>query len=257
MARAGLLFYYTFINAYAVPRRYYFVAPRGVGTKLMRLLKKPEELRAGLIANWCEKCTTQITKTTTVPLAAALLVYVQNFDFGRVAHVPPLKLIEQHRGTPYFAVRFGLGLPERAPAPLPPAQIAASESRYVAQLLEAYGDNKSTIFTSLGALPSAEGRHFQRARESFYCGEALRSFSRDTLPPGAFENLQDQIHDGVIDTAEAGIHACGLTRLNATVEHATKLDITSSALLGRVEPKDRRGICHQLANADRLTWVPK
>lgn len=251
----GKLCYYTFTGAYTVPRHYYFVAPRGVGTKLLRLLKRPDELRAGLIENWHEKCAPHITKTSVVKLEGALLVYVQKFDFSRVGHLPPLKLIEEHRCTPYFAVRFGLGLPERAPAPKPPAEIAASESRYVAQLLDAYSDNKNVAFTSPGVLPLVEQRHFQRARESFYCAEALRSFSRDTLPPGAFENLQDQIHDGVIDTAEAE-HACGLTRLNATVEHATKLDITSSALLGRVEPKDRRGICHQLANDDRLIWVP-
>ncbi len=61
---------------------------------------------------------------------------------------------------------------------------------------------------------------------------------------------------GVIDVAEAD-HACGLTRVNATTTHATALSLTSSALLGRVEVADRRGICHQLANEDRLTWVPK
>jgi hypothetical protein len=221
----------------------------------MRLLKTPEELRAGLIANWADKCAAHITKSGAVPLEGALLAHVQTFDFSRVRHLPPLKLIEQHRLTPFFAVRFGLGLPERAPPPQPPAEIASSESRYVAQLLQAYSDNQKATYAAPDALAPAHQRHFQRARESFYCAEALRSFSRDTLPPGAFDNLRDQIHDGVIDTAEAE-HACGLTRLNATVEHATKLDITSSALLGRVEPKDRRGICHQLANDDRLTWVP-
>jgi hypothetical protein len=251
----GKLCYYTHIGAYSVPRYYLFVAPRGVGTKLMRLLKKPEELRAGLIANWAEKCAPAITTTGTVKLEGALFDYVQKFDFSRVLHLPPIKLIEGHRRTAYFAVRFGLGLPERPPSPQPPTEIAPHENRYVAQLLEAYGDNKSTTFASPSALHANDQRHFQRARESFYCAEALRSFSRDTLPPGAFENLQDQIHDGVIDTAEAP-HACGLTRLNATVEHATKLDITSSALLGRLEQKDRRGVCHQLANGDRLIWVP-
>jgi len=59
----------------------------------------------------------------------------------------------------------------------------------------------------------------------------------------------------VIDTAEAD-HPCGLTRVNATTAHATNLNLTSSALLGRVDPNDRKGVVHQLANEDRLTWVP-
>ncbi|MDO9714173.1 ABC-three component system protein [Paracraurococcus lichenis] len=43
---------------------------------------------------------------------------------------------------------------------------------------------------------------------------------------------------------------------NATTSHATSLTLISSALLERVEIIERRGTCHQLANDDRLTWVP-
>jgi hypothetical protein len=251
----GKLCYYTHLGEYSVPRAYRFVAPRGVGTKLLNLLKKPEKLREGLIANWASKCQGQITTTTEVPLDGALLAHVEGFDFTRVGHLPTPQLIEQHRKTAYFAVRFGLGLPARLTSPLPPANIAAGETRYVAQLLEAYGDNQNTTYAEPDALTKSHQRHLIRARESFYCAEALRSFSRDTLPDGAFENLQDQILDGVIDTAEAE-HDCGLTRVNATTSHATNLNLTSSALLGRVEPSDRKGVVHQLANDDRLTWVP-
>jgi hypothetical protein len=251
----GKLCYYTHINEYSVPRAYRFVAPRGIGTKLLNLLKKPEKLREGLIANWSTKCSKHITSTKEISLEGALLAHVQTFDLARVGHLPALQLIEQHQKTPYFAVRFGLGLPVRPAPPTPPADIAPGETRYVAQLLEAYGDNQNTVYPELGALNATHQRHLRRARESFYCAEALRSFSRDTLPDGAFENLQDQIFDGVIDTAEAD-HDCGLTRVNATTSHATSLSLTSSALLGRVEPSDRKGVVHQLANEDRLTWVP-
>lgn len=251
----GKLCYYTHVGEYSVPRAYKFVAPKGIGTKLLNLLKRPEKLREGLIANWSAKCTKQITTTKEVALESALLAYVQAFDFGRIGHVPTLQLIEQHQKTPYFAVRFGLGLPPRPAAPAPPPEIATGETRYVAQLIEAYGDNQQAVYTTSGLLIPAHQRHLRRARENFYCAEALRSFSRDTLPDGAFENLQDQILDGVIDTAEAD-HACGLTRVNATTAQATNLSLTSSALLGRVEPSDRKGVVHQLANDDRLTWVP-
>jgi len=251
----GKLCYYTHIGEYSVPHAYRFVAPHGIGTKLLNLLKRPEKLREELIDNWSSKCTTKITSTMSVPLEGTLLAHVQSFDFSRIGHVPTLKLIEQHQKTPYFAVRFGLGLPPRPASPTPPPEIAVGETRYVSQLLDAYGDNQQTAYASPDALIPAHQRHLRRARESFYCAEALRSFSRDTLPDGAFENLQDQILDGVIDTAEAD-HDCGLTRVNATTAQATNLNLTSSALLGRVEPSDRKGVVHQLANDDRLIWVP-
>jgi len=251
----GKLCYYTHIGDYSVPRAYRFVAPRGVGTKLLNLMKKPERLREGLIANWEAKCVTKITATKSVSLEGPLLDHVKAFDFTRIGHLPTPQLIDQHRTTPYFAVRFGLGLPARPISPSPPEAIADEEIRYIGQLLEAYGNNQGTTFTSPASLTAPHKRHLQRARESFYCAEALRSFSRDTLPDGAFDNLQDQIFDGVIETAESS-HACGLTRVNATTTHATNLELTSSALLGRVEPNDRKGIVHQLANVDRLKWVP-
>ena len=69
-------------------------------------------------------------------------------------------------------------------------------------------DNLRVPIATQADLGPKQTAHFRRARESFYCAEALRNFSRDTLPDGAFENLQKQIHDGVIDTAEAE-HACG------------------------------------------------
>jgi len=252
----GKLSYFTFVGAYTMPQKYYFVAPRGVGTKLMRLLKKPADLKAGLIAQWAEKCAGNLISSHTVTLEGDLLKHVEALDFTRIGHLPPLKLIEGHMKTRYFAVRFGLGLPPRATAPVPPNDIEPDESRYVTQLLEAYGDNLRVAVAAPTNLPPRHVAHFKRARENFYCAEALRSFSRDTLPDGAFENLQNQIFDGVIDTAQND-HSCGLTRVNATVAQATSLALTSSALLGRVEIADRCGICHQLANEDRLIWVPK
>ncbi|RYE93024.1 MAG: hypothetical protein EOO77_46030, partial [Oxalobacteraceae bacterium] len=76
----GKLCYYTFIGDYSVPRAYRFVAPRGVGTKLLNLIKKPEKLREELIANWAPKCAAQITSAKSVPLEGNLLEYVKAFD---------------------------------------------------------------------------------------------------------------------------------------------------------------------------------
>lgn len=252
----GKLCYYTWRGNYTVPRRYRFVAPRGVGGKLARLLKRPAELKAELVAAWDEKCAKDITSAATVALDSDLRSHIEAIDFSIFSYVPPLELVEQHAKTRYFAVRFGLGLPPRPPPPAPPMKLGAGETRYVQQLFDAYSDNLGRPVTHPEDLTPRLSGHFGRAREAFYCAEALRNFSRDTLPDGAFDHLQDQIFDGVIDVAEA-THACGFTRLTATTAQAANLQITSSALVGRFETQDRHGICHQLANADRLTWVRK
>jgi hypothetical protein len=78
----GKLCFYTWRGDYSVPRHYRFVAPRGVGGKLARLLKRPAELKAGLLAAWDDKCATQITKATTVALDAALRAHIDTINFG-------------------------------------------------------------------------------------------------------------------------------------------------------------------------------
>ena len=251
----GKVCYYTFIGEYTLPRHYYFVAPRAVGMKLLRALKKPQELKADLLKNWAAKGAGRISKGKQIPLEPALRAHIEAIDFSMFRHVPVLTLIAGHARTRYHAARFGGGLPARKASPKPPTEIARGEVRYVQQLLDAYGDNLKTAIGDPQQLTGVHRRHFVRARESFYCAEALRTFSRDNLPDGAFESLQQQIHDGVVDVCE-GSHPCGFTRVKATTDKASVLELTSSALLGRVETADRYGICHQLANEDRLTWVP-
>lgn len=252
------LCYYTSIKAYSVPRAYYFVAPLGVGPEALLLLENAENLRNKLIEKWKEGGLLSLSKKD-VPLEGELLKYVESFNFGIVKDLPPSKIIEQHRQTRFYAARFGGGLvrlpPDKADVP---AEIATHESRYVEQLLKAYGDHLSTSLAAiadLGAHPDLR-KHFDRQRNHFYLAELLRNFTRDNIPEdGCFERLQDAIYDGVVDTVESN-HADGLERLKKTIDRARDIQIDSHPLKECLEGYHRSGICHQLANADRLKWVP-
>jgi hypothetical protein len=249
----GKLCYYTFIGEYSLPRKYRLVAPRNVGTKLASLLRRPAVLKQELFNQWDSYCRDDI-KDTPVPLSSELKKHIEKIDFSIFGYLPVLAVIQQHMKTPFYVARFGLGLPARPPTAPPPTEPTPEETRYVQQLFEAYSDNRGNLLTVVGQLPNNLRRHYHRSREAFYSAEALRNFSRDKLPGDEFKALQDQVHLGVIDRCAAP-HPCGFTRLVATTDRAAQLSITSSPLIGKTEIGDLHGICHQLANEDRLIWV--
>lgn len=154
-------------------------------------------------------------------------------------------------------MRFALaeGSPPRPVCDPPPNDLGTHEARYVRQLLDAYGDFAGKQLADLNAL-DAHGnfrRDFARQRERFYSAEALRNFSRDTVPAGTFDALQEEVFQGVVDVSDAP-HTNGYARMKATVAQAALVTSTSNPLASAMQVQDRQGICHQLANEDRLTW---
>ncbi len=250
----GKLCYYTFIKEYPAPRQYYFVAPRGAGNKLSKLLRNPNLLRSELIKEWDNHCRTKITSTKEIVLDEQLLAHVTALDFANIQALSPLTIIDQHRQTPWYVTRFGGGLPTRPVPPMPPTTVEPHEATYVRALLDAYEDRLK------GALPSPDTlkdeslrNHLSRSRREFYSAEALKEFSRDNVPPGTFDQLLDEMHDGVIDVVEAK-HSDAVERVLETVKQAKGLQLSANSLVSRVLTTDRGGMCHQLANALRLWW---
>ena len=251
----GKIIWYSYSGEYTVPRRYYFVSPLGAGTSLSRLLANATKLRDELIANWDKNVKDGITATQEVPLDAALRAYVDAFDFSIFDAKTALQLVDDHRATPVHAARFGGGLKPRPASDKPPATVAPTESRYVTQLLGAYGEHTGTPVTDPSALSMPKLRdHFRRQREAFYEAESLRLFARDSVPPGTFESLLDDIYSGVIDTHDAS-YADGYVKVCAVTKAARDTQITANALITCTNPKDRDGICHQLVNDERLRWT--
>jgi hypothetical protein len=252
----GKLVYHTFTGAYSYPNRYYFVAPRGAGTKLSNLLRKPDELKQQLRNNWDAHCGKQISDGAVVKLDQALGTYIESLDFSIFVALSPLRLIDEHSKTRWYVARFGGGLPPRPAIPQPPSQPAAHEANYLRQLLDAYADHLGRkIATAADISDGTELHdHLHDARTEFYSAEALRAFSRDTLPPGEFERLQDEVHTGIRDEARSD-HKTGYRRLLAVVRTARALQLTAHALISRLSMLDRGGICHQLAGDGKVRWV--
>jgi hypothetical protein len=81
-------------------------------------------------------------------------------------------------------------------------------------------------------------------------------FARDNVPAGTFESLQADVFDGVIDVCQSD-HTDGFECVKEVTRAARELNLTSNALISCVKPSDRTGMCHQLANEDKLRWTKK
>jgi hypothetical protein len=252
----GKTLWYSFNGDYVTPRAYYFVAPRQTGTTLTQLLSNTPLLKKRLVEAWKTGVENKITSTQPVKLEGLFASYVEAFDFNIFKMIPTREIIEQHRKSPYFLPRFGGGLPARPNPPKPPEEIQADESGYVTKLLEAYADHTKELVPDITGLKKWKPLHdhFNRQRECFYHAESLRIFVRDKVEPGTYENLQDEIFHGVIDTCES-THLDGFACVKAVTDKAQLIPIAAHPLSQSAFPRDLHGICHQLANEDRLKWT--
>jgi hypothetical protein len=239
---------------YTLPRRYYFVAPRGAGPTLNRLISSPTEMKEKFLAAISDG--TPLARDVPGDTLDAVRELAASADFSMFVAMQLTELLAGHAGTRYHAFRFGTALPDRGPVDSPPAQVSEGEARYVEELLRVYREaTGSTDMTVAEVEDSVDhSAHFRRQRRAFYSAEALRMYARDSVPEGTFDRLVDHLHDGVIEVAEA-YYPTGRDRLTAVLTQATNVQLDSQRLVEMTGPEDRRGICHHLANDDRLKWV--
>lgn len=233
-----------------------FISPLGVGIKVSRWLKDPNRFKEDVRKNWESHCVVSIGKGISAPLTGALLDYFSAFDFSIFGDRTAVELVEEHARTAFHAARFGGGLPPREQPDTPPTEPTEAESNYLRKLLDAYGDHLGIAINCREELMSHSNlaKHYNRQRVLFYNAESLRNFARDRTPPRTFDSLKDDIYYGVINVCEA-THPDALERLRTTLSTAGQLNVNGNALVGMTKVPDKQGICHQLANDDRLTWT--
>ncbi|MGJ8735034.1 ABC-three component system protein [Zobellia laminariae] len=253
----GKLLYYCYLGEYPVPNNYYFVAPKGCGTSLSKLLQNEEQLKEAIINNWDLYCKSKITKEP-IELKDDFLLYVQNFNFRIFSKIHTKNIIEDHKVHSNHLTRFGGGLPERDKLSEDdiPDSIQTNETVYVKQLFKAYGSQNGEKYENKEQLDEVPhySDHFDRARISFHHAEQLRNFSRDSLPVETFEDFQNEIFDGIVDIVDED-HSDGFVRVKEVEKEARKIVIASNPLKDVSIINDRSGICHQLANDKRITWT--
>lgn len=238
-----------------LPDSYVFVAPRGCGTTLNTLISQPSECKAKFLS-WLDG-TAGSAKALPATRKASLKALAKGIDFSMFKAKQIEELLEEHRTTRYYSARFGTVLPPRQVPHKPPSKIdEPTEAVYVSQLVEVYKERWAGQINGTGDIHEVEEaeRHFRRQRISFYRAESLRTYSRDSVPDGTFDRLQDDIYMGVVDLVD-GADGPGWRKLSQVLVASGQLDLSKHHLLTVASLHDRHGICHQLANEERLRWI--
>lgn len=245
---------------YVVPKEHYFIASNGFTTDTLNQLNDSEKLKAAFIEAIRpkgNKSPLAYAKNQGLKIREAVLETAKSIDFSIFKTMSRKYLISEEETTTFYISREQSELPERDYNMKPGPALSADEDVYVRKLLDIYYEDKSPTPSpfSLDDVPPDNQAHFQRQREYFYSAEDLRLYARESVPSGTYEKLQEDILAGVIETAEDD-HDNGMKRLRAVQDKAGLIPLDRHAILkSRIIPKDRLGICHQLANEDKLTWV--
>lgn len=256
LAEVGKVLYFASIGKFPVPKEYWFVTHKGVTNDFQDLVDQPEKFKAELITNWDKYCSTEIVGKSFIKLDDDLLKFVEGIDFSIIKVKQPLDILEEHAKTNFHEIVFGKPLIERGAPPPPPSTIAEEERGYVQQLYEVISEMISAPVTKEAdfAAHRKSATLFERSRITFYSAEGLKRLAHDQMQQVEFfHDLVKKFGDGLYHTY-TGPAASGHERLTATVKAAQSQEIDAHVLKPHMEPLDREGICHHLANDGVARW---
>ncbi len=249
----GKIFMHSAAGAYALPRAYAFVAPRGVTRGVQQLIAHPERFKNAFLARWDADIAGRLVENQTVVLTPKIAAKIDAFDFTRIRWLDAARLVDDPASKPALVKWFDED-PGPSPRGVVPAEIQSGESVYISQLLKVYTEKGPQAYpTAAAALASAEfGTHLRDQRTRFFDSIAFDRFYRDSTPEEYLVNFKDEVYHGVVET-HAADHESGMTRLREVMRQAAIL--RPSGILGKhAAPQVKQGTCHQFANEGRFSW---
>lgn len=245
------ILYYSYKKEYPIPRKYFFIAPKWVGTSLSRLLSNPDKLKQELINIWPKQCKKDITKKEEIDLdiLPEFKEYIERFDFSIFSKESANQIISEHEKHSNHLLRFGWWLPPRPKISSIPEWLLENETNYTSKLIEAYKEDSWNNSLKAENLNEPYTQHFKDARICFHHAEQLRNLYRDNLPSWTYEDFQEEIYYWV-----KWVWGTWFNKVTSVEWEATKVKIESNPLKDVCVVKDKIWVCHQLSNNNKLTW---
>jgi len=255
------LCFYTFKKEYPLPQNYYFLAPKGLQPSTHDLIYyKKTELKEQIIRDW-SKLVKSLLPKEAITKASDIQSYIESeVDFNIFSHMSSTTFLEQFRQTNYFAYRFKQRIKMNPDIKISaPEQIdLKKEKTYVDHIIDAYSENSKTKLDA-DNLPEKYDNHFKRQRRFFYCAAATEKITRDACRnEKPFTDLKEDIYNSIIDTVEDESHADGYQRLNQCLSNARSCHVShSNEIHEAVDNSAQQGICHYLANENKVKWTKR
>ncbi len=249
---AGKIIFHAFRKVFAPPRYCIFIAPRGPTTALRDMLLNPSKFRDEVIDNWDVRVAGNVVEKENHMLTGPLAAYVKQYEFSSFGYITIEEMLAAHRQTAFWAERFGGLLPPPAPGNAPD-DLMPHETVYVGKLLDVYAETSGASIIDVSDLDGhAEWKDdLQKQRVRFYDAEAFMATYRDQTEPGTTESFSDQIADAIAPSLM--VRGTGLERLTKALTIAG-VTTPASVLSPQAKVGVKQGVCHQLANEDRVTW---
>lgn len=250
---AGKIIFHASRGVFTPPRQCLFASPKGPTTELRDLLLNPTRFRDEVISTWNTRVAAHVVDGEKHLLTDTLATYVDQYDFTSFGYLSIEELVDWHRTTAYWAERFGGLLSPPPKADPPPETVMPHETTYVGKLLDVYAEAAGMPIICAADLDSHDDwkSDLQRQRVRFFDAEAFMANYRDQTEPGTTESFADQIFDAIepsLMTPDTGLNR--LTKALTVAGNASPASVlTPQAKIGV-----RQGVCHQLANDERVTW---
>lgn len=247
------ILYYSFKGEFSPPHNYYFVAPHGLNRKFLNLIYSPSKLKDYLFENWDKYCKTKLVDNSEVPLNNELKSFIDEYDFSKIKEIDINHMLENNKINFVLNKWFGDDVPE-PPKSVTPKKIEKKESVYINKLLKCYESETEIKIKDIDDLKDIKKylTHLHMQRERFFYSDVFKRFYRDALYNNQVEELEDDIYNGIFDVLYDNHHN-SFSRMNKTLMHSASVEI-NGLLSQHINPKIKQGLCHHLANDNKIDW---
>jgi hypothetical protein len=143
----GKVLYWASRGEFTPPRRFYFVAPKGLNQKLAGLVDKPSEFRETLVDKWDAACASKIIVGQKILIDAALQAVLDAFDYTEIHKITVDEMMVNPAIKPLLFARYGAD-PGDYPRGTVPAEVGVEELKYLRALVEAYSEREKLTFAA-------------------------------------------------------------------------------------------------------------
>lgn len=255
----GKIFYYAGQGEFLLPTKYIFVCPNSAVRDVKKVIDRPSLIADFLIDNWDAYCRKGIS-TASCPLTPALTATIRAYAFEEVELWKASELVEkpEMRAVLHEHLDIDPGEAPRVRLADVPEDVADEESAYVTQLVAVFAAASGTPFTNYAEVVAnaTYGPQIVNARRRYLERQAFRRHFRDNLPDRQIDNVDEDVHETVIDRYYALGTAPLYERLTQIMGVASTAQVTGA--LGRhhrVTPSVKQGACHHFANVGHMPWV--